>query len=234
MSATSWPPGGGNDSVVTTINYTLGANVEQLRLTGGATVGKGNELDNRIIGNELSNALRGVDGHDTLQASDGNDSLWGGLGNDLLRGDAGSDALYGQGDNDQLNGGEGADTLDGGLGADTLQGGAGSDILFGGAGADVFRFRDDWVKGDVDIITYFARGTDIIDLQSIDARTAMTGNQAFTLIGNSPFHSVAGELQMRSYTGGVQLSADVNGDGVADFTIRVQGITTLNAADIIL
>ena len=48
----------GIDTVYTTINYTLGANVEQLDIDGtGDTNGTGNALDNFIEGNDGKNRL---------------------------------------------------------------------------------------------------------------------------------------------------------------------------------
>ncbi|MGJ0438232.1 VWA domain-containing protein, partial [Aliarcobacter cryaerophilus] len=80
----------GNDSVLSSVNYTLGANLENLTLTGNvATTGTGNALDNTIIGNGLNNNLHGGDGNDILRGGGGNDTLNGGNGNDILIGDNG-------------------------------------------------------------------------------------------------------------------------------------------------
>jgi Ca2+-binding RTX toxin-like protein len=109
--------GEGTDIVNASIDYTLGDNLETLTLTGTATLGNGNALNNTLNGNALDNVLYGDAGTDTLNGNDGNDTLRGGVGNDTL------------------NGGNGDDTLDGGAGNDTMNGGAGSDTyLFGRAG----------------------------------------------------------------------------------------------------
>ena len=72
---------------------------------------------------------------------------------------------------------------------------------------------------------------DRIDLSGIDARPSTTSrNDAFSFIGSSDFHGVAGELR---FTGGT-LYADLNGDRVADFEIRLTGVTSLTSVDIIL
>ena len=60
----------------------------------------------------------------------------------------------------------------------------------------------------------------------------MVGNQAFTFIGTQAFHNVKGELHFPSAYGVVQ--GDTNGDGVADFAIKVAGISSLVAADFVL
>ncbi len=87
---------GGTDLVNSTITYTLGANVENLTLTGSTAInGTGNTLDNKITGNTGINILTGGDGHDTLDGGNGNDTLTGGDGNDILIGGAGNDSLTG-------------------------------------------------------------------------------------------------------------------------------------------
>jgi Ca2+-binding RTX toxin-like protein len=59
--------GNGIDTVITSINdYTLGANLENLTLTGTATKGTGNDLDNVITGNGNNNHLIGGGGNDIL------------------------------------------------------------------------------------------------------------------------------------------------------------------------
>ncbi|MEC4816348.1 MAG: calcium-binding protein [Scytonema sp. PMC 1069.18] len=71
--------------------YTLGANLENLILIGGATKGTGNSLDNTLTGNSRNNTLSGEGGKDTLIGGDGNDTLIGGAGNDILTGGNGGD-----------------------------------------------------------------------------------------------------------------------------------------------
>lgn len=98
----------GTDEVRSYVNWTSGANLENLTLLGTANIsGTGNELNNIIVGNRGNNSLTG---------GAGNDSLTGGAGGDILTGGAGNDALY-LGNNDnavdivRYNSGDGTDTV---------------------------------------------------------------------------------------------------------------------------
>ncbi|MEH1966960.1 calcium-binding protein [Nostoc sp.] len=71
--------------------YTLGANLENLILTGGATKGTGNALDNILTGNAKNNTLNGGSGKDTLIGGLGDDTLIGGSGDDILTGGSNND-----------------------------------------------------------------------------------------------------------------------------------------------
>ncbi|MGO0788840.1 calcium-binding protein [Herbaspirillum seropedicae] len=64
----------GRDTVLAGMSYTLGENVEDLRLLeGGSYNGTGNYLDNRITGNSQDNILDGLAGADTMIGGQGND-----------------------------------------------------------------------------------------------------------------------------------------------------------------
>jgi len=160
----------GIDTVISSINWALQSGLENLTLTGSATTGTGNSLNNVIAGNNVRNTLVGNAGNDRLFGNGGNDLLRGGLGkdrlsggagNDRLLGDDGTDILSGDAGNDILVGGGGKDTLNGGLGSDRLISGAGKDRLTGGAGRDSFIF-DNVRTGSIDVITDFRRVDDTI------------------------------------------------------------------------
>jgi Ca2+-binding RTX toxin-like protein len=73
----------GNDTVQSSISYTLGNNFEILSLTGTAAInGTGNTLNNIVAGNTGNNTLNGANGNDTLIGGNGNDTLTGGSGAD--------------------------------------------------------------------------------------------------------------------------------------------------------
>lgn len=75
----------GTDTVNSRQTYTLGANIENLALTGtGSINGTGNVLDNVLTGNAGANTLGGGEGNDTLNDGMGNDTLTGGIGSDAF------------------------------------------------------------------------------------------------------------------------------------------------------
>ncbi|MBX9608672.1 MAG: hypothetical protein K2Y51_20805 [Gammaproteobacteria bacterium] len=95
-------PDAGRDLVNSFIDYTLGANQEELFLFGDAVNGTGNGGNNLLVGNTGANELRG------------------GAGNDELRGGGGADSLFGEGGSDLLNYHAAATLLDGGADVDGL------------------------------------------------------------------------------------------------------------------
>lgn len=163
--------GGGEDTIESSIGRTLGANIENLRLTGASAIsGTGNGLDNEMTGNTGSNTLSGLAGRDVLVGGGGADILLGGDDDDLLIGGASNDFIDGGNGIDTVNyravtaavtvdlaitatgqntgTGSGIDRLIGienvigsDLAADTLSGDGANNRLVGGGGTDLLDGR---------------------------------------------------------------------------------------------
>jgi serralysin len=158
-------PSEGTDTVKSSVNYTLGSNLENLTLTGSAVEGNGNDLKNVLTGNAADNILMGFAGNDTLNGGSGVDTLIGGTGDDTYVVDTTTDTItesFGEG-TDKVSssvtytlaagsnlenltltgsaaingtGNELANALTGNTGSNRLDGGAGNDVLVGGRGTD--------------------------------------------------------------------------------------------------
>lgn len=146
----------GIDTVQSKVTYTLGANVENLTLTGTTAInGTGNALDNVLTGNSAANVLTGGAGNDTYVVGTGDTTIEAAnAGIDTVQSAiawtlvtnvenltlTGSSAVNGTGNtaDNVLLGNSGANTLTGNAGNDTLNGGAGADILVGGTGNDTY------------------------------------------------------------------------------------------------
>ena len=165
----------GTDLVQSAVSFTLGANVENLTLTGtGAINGTGNSLNNTLTGNSAANVLTGGAGHDTYvvgagdtvveAANEGTDlvqsSVSWTLGANLERLTlTGTGAIEGTGNslNNVLTGNSAANILTGGAGNDTLAGGLGNDTyrVDRGEGQDAIA-ENDGTGGNSDLLLYGA------------------------------------------------------------------------------
>ncbi|MBX7457184.1 sulfatase-like hydrolase/transferase [Qipengyuania sp. 1NDH17] len=224
----------------------------------------GGEGDDTLWGGNGGDLMKGNAGADTFHGEAGTDRIYGGndvdtawggadaddiygqAGDDVLHGDEGDDVLKGSNGRDTLDGGADNDTLDGGAQKDVLIGGAGDDILIGnwgldtltgGTGADSFVFETGhsgrWT-GNADVISDFSQEDgDIIDLSAIDA-IAGGDDDAFAFIGDADFSGTAGELRFYVEGEATFVAGDVNGDGVADFQIRLEGVHDLTAGDFVM
>ncbi len=84
----------GNDTVKSTVNWTLGTGFENLELAGDGDIGgTGNILNNILTGNGGDNLLAGLGGNDTIDGSEGSDTMQGGAGNDLYLVDDAGDVV---------------------------------------------------------------------------------------------------------------------------------------------
>lgn len=164
----------------------------------------------------------------------GSDAI-GGKGNALANGLTGNDAA------NRLDGGLGDDVLRGGAGDDVLLGGAGSDRLFGEGGADRFEwtstadFGGETSETADRIADFSAADGDKIVLTGVDAQAASADtNEAFAFVGTAEFSGAAGELRAWQADGATWLAGDADGDKAADFLIKLAGLVTLSAADLLL
>lgn len=243
---------GGNDTL-------LGrAGNDQLDGGAGNDTLSGGENDDVLIGGAGDDKLDGGAGNDTASYASSSAAVkvslaitgpqaTGGAGTDTLTGienlvgGAGADTLIGDGNANVIDGGGGADQLSGGGGADILIGGGGRDMLEGGAGGDVFRFAAvadlaGATATTADVILDFSSAQgDRIDLSGIDANTLTASvNDAFTWIGKSAFTKVAGQLHYEVINGVDLVSGDIDGNGIADFAIRIDKAPPLSALDFVL
>ncbi|OYW16201.1 MAG: hypothetical protein B7Z39_02180 [Novosphingobium sp. 12-64-8] len=253
--------GGDNDTLLGGVgNDGLNGEAGTDTLDGGAgnDALAGGDDNDILIGSAGDDALSGEAGTDTasyatstatvrvslaiagaqVTGAAGTDSL---TGIENLTGGSGGDQLTGNEDANRLDGGLGADRLTGGGGADVLIGGAGRDVLIGGGGADTFMFAiikdfNGTSVSSVDEIVDFSRDQlDRIDLSAIDAIKATTAvNDAFTWMGASAFDKHAGQLRYVVTAGVGLLTGDIDGNGTADFAIRIDGGVALSAWDFVL
>jgi hypothetical protein len=150
----------------------------------------------------------------------------------------GSDGAIGSSAADNIFGGTGNDSIVGGGGGDTIEGYTGRDTMTGGTGADKFVFKlitaTGNTTGTADVITDFTHSqADKINLSAIDANINAANNQAFKFIGTAAFAN-AGDLRYTVSGGHAYVSGDINGNGTADFMIRLNNTASLVAGDFVL
>ena len=160
-------PGGGNDTMIVSVDATIAGGVETLVLAGTAHHGTGDGADNRLLGGAGADSLDGLGGNDTMDGGLGADTMAGGAGDDTyIIGDPGDvviedaaggfdtvvvgsdwtladniEAVQLVGGGHALTGNASNNELSGGDGNDTLDGGLGDDTELGGSGDDVLVSR---------------------------------------------------------------------------------------------
>jgi Ca2+-binding RTX toxin-like protein len=197
----------GTDTVRSSITFALGANLENLNLTGAGIIdGTGNSLANVITGNSAANLLKGAEGDDTLDGGAGVDKLFGGAGNDTFIVDNAGDAVtedasagvdtvrssiaYTLGvnlENLTLTGaaaisGTGntlSNTIIGNSAANVLSGGTGNDTLDGAGGADT-------LNGDIgnDVYVVDASGDRVIETSATGGIDTVMASLSYILGAN--------------------------------------------------
>ncbi|MDB5438796.1 MAG: hypothetical protein JWM33_1223, partial [Caulobacteraceae bacterium] len=200
--------GEGTDLVKASVSFTLGANVENLTLTGAGLIdGTGNELINTITGNGAANSLSGMDGADKLYGGAGNDSLYGGAGADSLDGGVGADHMAGGADNDTYVVDDLGDTV----------------IEAAGEGTDLVKASVSFTLGsEVENLTL--TGTGAIDGTGNDLANKLTGNDgANTLMGLDGKDTLIGGASDDVLNGGAGADALTGGAGADHFVFDTLG-----------
>lgn len=155
----------GTDTVLSSVSYTLGNNLENLTLTGTQSINAtGNNLGNMLTGNAGDNMLDGAEGADSMAGGAGDDTYFVDNAGDIVTENlnAGIDTVYaainttlsdnvenlilginatagtGNALDNVLIGNDVNNTLTGLAGADYLDAGAGVDTLLGGTGDDTY------------------------------------------------------------------------------------------------
>lgn len=216
------------DTVISAVDWTLGATLERLTLTGTVAVrGNGNGSANVLTGNAAGNSMNGGGGSDTISGGDGNDTLTGGSGSDRLTGGSGADRfVLGSlvGSDTVTDFASGVDRV--GISQSSLRVGDG-DLLVEGA----------TVRG---VIGGFSATAELViftgNLSSLDAASAAAG------IGSATSAIAAGRTMLFVVDNGgssaVYHFSSADGDAVveaAELTLlaTIQGVPALATADLI-
>lgn len=254
---------GGIDTVYcTAAEYRLAAGIETLVFEGaGSFLAIGNSSNNVITGSINSDTLNGSGGNDTMTGGQGNDVYV--ISSDLdvvVEAEAGGIDRIIRGNGDlslfnyvnienatlsglrdlDLTGNNARNRLFGNEGDNVIFGAQGADVLYGRGGADVFLFKNIQESNisNQDRIMDFVQDVDLIDLHFIDAKTTINRNNSFIFIDTNEFGAnggaSAGELRYEYRGGFTIVEGDINGDGIVDLSIALNGNYVLSDADFIL
>lgn len=229
----------------------VGQDGMKLKMLDAQGHANGSEGDDEIIGTDMQNFLIlfggddvafGRGGVDVIEGWGGNDRIFGGADTDYLAGHEGRDYIEGNGGDDLLNGGRGADELFGNRGIDEMLGQMGRDEMTGGNGADVFLYYAAEETGadaqTRDVITDFSQAEgDKIELSFAPAPD-LEGHHSHVFTGTDAFDGTVGQLRYKQAGRGDNartiLEGDMDGDGVVDFQIQLNGHIDLVADDFVL
>ena len=242
---------GGIDTVNSSLAaYTLGANLENLTLTGTAAInGTGNSLNNTITGNTANNTLTSGAGNDVLNGSTGADTMIGGVGNDTYYVDNAGDITteaFNQGtdtvfasltwtladnlENLTLTGpaainGTGNslnNTITGNTANNTLAGGAGNDVINGNTGADT-------LIGGLGDDTYYVDNAGDITTEALNQGTdTVFASLTWTLADNLENLTLTGPAAININGTGNALDNTITGNTAANTLTGGAGNDVLN------
>ena len=245
-------PAGGFDTVKSSINYTLGTDLERLVLTGSALNGTGNGAANILVGNDAANLLNGAGGADVMRGLGGDDtyhvdnvldqvfeispadgfdtvrsSVTFGLGSYqerlILTGTAAIDGNGNPLDNVLLGNGA-ANILNGGQGADQMRGLGGNDTyVVDNTGDQVFEISlADGVDTVSSAITY-ALGAYVENL-------VLTGFAAIDGTGNALVNRLTGNDAANILNGGAGGDTMTGGAGDDNYIVDNEGDIVVETA----
>lgn len=232
----------GTDTVYSTVNWTMSANVENLFLTGAARNGVGNGIANTITGNEWHNLLDGGEGADILIGGLGNDTYIvdnsadvvtevADQGIDLVRASANFTlttavenlTLVGRA-NINGTGNALANVITGNDGNNVIEGGAGADILDGGRGSDTLSYAGSIAGVVVNLHSRTATGGDAQGDRFANFENVMGSAHADQLIGNSGMNHLIGGGGADILSGGAGVDTLTGGSG-ADVFVFTRGFS---------
>lgn len=106
------------------------------------------------------------------------------------------------------------------------------DLFYAGENqANQFVF-DSAAHADEDVIRLFERGSDFLDMSTLDSDPNTAGNQSLWFVGSGAFTDTGrGELRYESVGNNVQVQGDIDGNGGADFTFRIDNQNALVFSD---
>jgi Ca2+-binding RTX toxin-like protein len=251
----------GTDAVRASVSHTLGANVENLLLTGADDIdGTGNDLANSIVGNGGSNHLDGGAGADVLAGGEGSDTYTVDHDGDLVTEQAGEGTdtvsasvayalgahvenlvLTGSGNISGI-GNERANEITGNAGSNLLDGGAGADRLAGGLGNDTYIVDDasDIVTEGLDEGTDAVRASISYALADNVENLVLTGagdsngtgnNLANIIAGNGGSNRLEGGGGDDQFDGGAGQDTALFSGLLSDYTITRSPDGTLTVLD---
>jgi Ca2+-binding RTX toxin-like protein len=244
-------------SLTNGVTFSLGANIENLTLTGTANINAtGNAVDNLLLGNTGINTLDGGAGNDTMRGGSGNDTYvvdsvgdlveeFTGQGTDTVRSSISFDisslsnfeniTLFGSGalsatgnsGNNYLTGNTGNNTLVGGLGNDTLDA-----LTTSGSDSLIGGGGNDYYRVNTSetVVEVSGEGTDTVEAANITSYT-LAANVENLILGSAASNGTGNSIDNRIT--GNSLANTINGGVGKDTLVGGAGndIYVINSTD---